>query len=281
MNGYTLGAALVEAMQRIEATDARALLCHVTDHSPSYLIAHPEVELDDSAAGRFSALVERRAAGEPVAYLTGEREFYGRSFHVTPAVLIPRPETELLVDLALERIERNAPVRILDVGTGSGCVAIAIATERPQCKIVGLDDSVAALAVARRNAVSLHVGNVAFLKSDWFSALGDEEFALIVSNPPYVATGDPHLDQGDLRFEPREALTAGADGLDAIRRLVAGAHRHLAAGGWLLFEHGYDHAEQARALLQETGYEDVFSAGDLAGIARVSGGRLTLGQNAV
>jgi len=275
MTGHTLGSTLHAARQRIDETDARVLLCHVIDHSSAYLLAHPELELDESAAGRFAALVEQRAAGEPVAYLTGEREFYGRTFNVTPAVLIPRPETELLVDLAFDHIARSVPARILDVGTGSGCVAIAIASERSHCKVIGLDESVRALAVARRNAVALRVGNVAFLRSDWFNALGDERFALIVSNPPYVAMGDPHLNEGDLRFEPREALEAGIDGLSAIRTIIGGARNHLDPDGWLLFEHGHDQGEHARTLLRQAGYADVFSAADLAGIERVSGGRLT------
>jgi release factor glutamine methyltransferase len=253
------------------------LLCHVIGRDPAYLIAHPEMRLRPDEPSSFAALIERRVRGEPVAYLTGEREFYGRPFKVTPAVLIPRPETELLVDLALERIPRAAAVtRVLDAGTGSGCIAIAIASERSHCKVLALDQSVEALGVARRNAVALRVGNVAFLKSDWFSALGRERFEIIVSNPPYVAKSDPHLQNGDVRFEPLTALEGGAEGLDAIRRIVAEARPHLIAGGWLLFEHGYDQASPARQFLQAAGYEDVFSARDLAGIERVAGGRLTL-----
>jgi release factor glutamine methyltransferase len=165
---------------------------------------------------------------------------------------------------------------VLDAGTGSGCIAIAIASERSHCKVLALEQSVEALAVARRNAVDLRVGNVAFLQSDWFSALGRERFEIIVSNPPYVAKSDPHLQNGDVRFEPLTALEGGAEGLDAIRRIVAEARPHLIAGGWLLFEHGYDQASPARQFLQAAGYEDVFSARDLAGIERVAGGRLTL-----
>jgi release factor glutamine methyltransferase len=252
------------------------LLCHVIGRDPAYLIAHPEMRLRPDEHESFAALVERRVRGEPVAYLTGEREFYGRTFRVTPAVLIPRPETELLVDLALERIPRAAAAtRVLDAGTGSGCIAIAIASERSHCKVLALDQSLEALAVARRNAVGLRVGNVAFLQSDWFSALGRERFDIIVSNPPYVAKSDPHLQDGDARFEPLTALEGGAEGLDAIRRIVAEARPHLNAGGWLLFEHGYDQAPRARQFLQAAGYDDVFSARDLAGIERVAGGRLT------
>jgi release factor glutamine methyltransferase len=275
VSAITLGEAFRTARSRIRAIDAGVLLCHVIGRDPAYLIAHPETRLRPNEHDSFAALVDRRVRGEPVAYLTGEREFYGRTFKVTPAVLIPRPETELLVDLALERIPRAAPARVLDAGTGSGCIAVAIASERLHCKILALDQSVEALAVARRNAIGLGVGNVAFLRSDWFSALGRERFDVIVSNPPYVAKSDPHLQDGDARYEPLTALDGGAEGLDAVRRIVAEAGPHLVAGGWLLFEHGYDQASRARQLLQAAAYDDVFSARDLAGIERVSGGRLT------
>jgi release factor glutamine methyltransferase len=277
VSAITLGEAFRTARSRIRAIDAGVLLCHVIGRDPAYLIAHPEMRLRPDEHSSFAALVERRVRGEPVAYLTGEREFYGRTFKVSPAVLIPRPETELLVDLALERIPRAAAAtRVLDAGTGSGCIAIAVASERSHCKVLALEQSVEALAVARRNAVDLRIGNVAFLQSDWFSALGRERFDIIVSNPPYVAKSDPHLQNGDARFEPLTALEGGAEGLDAIRRIVAEARPHLIAGGWLLFEHGYDQASRARQFLRAAGYEDVFSARDLAGIERVAGGRLTL-----
>ncbi len=276
MNPVTLGEALKRAEERIGATDARVLMCHAVARNAAYLIAHPEVQLRAGEHSTFDSLVERRAQGEPVAYLTGEREFYGRPYKVTPSVLIPRSETELLVDLALERIPPDAQSRIIDLGTGSGCVAISLASERSQAKILALDQSVAALAVARRNAVAAQVGNVAFLQSDWFSALGREHFEVIVANPPYVASGDRHLSQGDVRFEPRSALDGGADGLDAIRHIVKTAKAYLVPGGWLLFEHGHDQGEQARLLLHSQGYEQIFTAHDLAGTDRVSAGRLTL-----
>ncbi|MEA3153880.1 MAG: release factor glutamine methyltransferase [Betaproteobacteria bacterium] len=276
MSAVTLGEAFRTARTRIHSTDAGVLLCHVIGRDPAYLIAHPDMRLRADEHESFASLVERRAQGEPVAYLTGEREFYGRAFKISPAVLIPRPETELLVDLALERIQRSPSARVLDMGTGSGCVAVAIASERSHAKVLALDQSLEALAVARRNAVRLGAGNVAFLQSDWFDGLGPERFDLIVSNPPYVASGDPHLQEGDVRFEPRNALEAGGDGLNAIRRIVSGAERYLVPAGWLLFEHGYDQAMSARKLLQAAGYQDVFSARDLAGIERVSGGRLTM-----
>jgi release factor glutamine methyltransferase len=276
MSPLNLGQALQDGAGRIGATDARVLLAHATGRNAAYLIAHPEIGMRLQQDAAYRELVERRAAGEPVAYLTGEREFYGRPFKVSPAVLIPRPETELLVDLALERIAAGTPARILDVGTGSGCVAIAIASERSHCKIVALDQSYEALAVARRNAFELRVGNVAFLQSNWFEALRDEHFDVIVSNPPYVAAGDPHLASGDLRFEPKAALESGADGLDAIRHIAAESAKHLAPGGWLLVEHGHDQAAAVRGLFEAAGYGEVFSERDLADIERVTGGRLTV-----
>jgi release factor glutamine methyltransferase len=280
MSPINLGQALQDGAERIGASDARVLLAHVTGRNAAYLIAHPEIGMRQQQETAYRALVERRAAGEPVAYLTGEREFYGRPFKVSPAVLIPRPETELLVDLALERIAAGTPARILDVGTGSGCVAVAIASERSHCKIVALDQSYEALAIARRNAFELRVGNVAFLQSNWFEALRDEHFDVIVSNPPYVAAGDPHLASGDLRFEPKTALESGADGLDAIRHIAAESAKHLTPGGWLLVEHGHDQGAAVRALFEASGYAEVFSERDLADIERVTGGRLTVPQRA-
>jgi release factor glutamine methyltransferase len=273
MSPFTVGEALTDAAQRIGAVDARVLLAHVTGRSSAELAAHPEGQMRKQQEESYRDLVGRREAGEPVAYLTGGREFYGRQFKVSPAVLIPRPETELLVDLALERIPRDATARILDVGTGSGCIAIAIASERSHCKILALDQSADALAVARRNAYELHVGNVGFLHSNWFAALRDEHFDVIVSNPPYVGSADAHLGEGDLRFEPREALDGGDDGLTAIRRLVAESPPHLIGGGWLLIEHGHDQGPAVRALFEAGGFREIFTERDLADIERVTGGR--------
>ena len=273
MSPHTLGEMLKEAAARIGAVDARVLLSHVTGRSSAELIARPEGEMREQQEAAYRDLVGRREAGEPVAYLTGAREFYGRQFKVSPAVLIPRPETELLVDLALERIPRDAAARVLDVGTGSGCIAISIASERSRTKVLALDQSVDALAVARRNAYELRVGNVGFLGSDWLAALRDEHFDVIVSNPPYVASGDSHLAEGDLRFEPREALDGGADGLALIRRLVEAAGKYLVPGGWLLVEHGHDQGAAVRGLFEAAGYRDVFTERDLADIERVTGGR--------
>jgi release factor glutamine methyltransferase len=265
---------IAHALQRsgLTAIDARVLLRKVLCVDDVYLIAHAHDVLDARQAAQFHALAARRAAGEPVAYIVGEREFYGHVFNVTPAVLIPRPETELLVELALAR----KPQRVLDLGTGSGCIAISIALACPDAQVLALDQSQAALALARENAAKHNARNVECRISDWYAAVQGLRFDLIVSNPPYVAADDPHITQGDLRYEPRPALTAGADGLDAIRVIVAGARAHLAPGGWLLFEHGYDQALLCRELLAQSGFAEVQSWRDLAGIERVSGARAPL-----
>jgi release factor glutamine methyltransferase len=255
----------------IDSADARVLLRAALGASAAHLAAHPEQVLTDIESERYRAWVERRRAGEPVAYLAGEREFYGLAIKVTPAVLIPRPETELLVETALGLVAADAPVRVLDLATGSGCVAIAIAKQRPRAQVTATDVSRDALAVARGNA-KMHGVDVEILESDWFAAFSGRRFDLIVSNPPYVAEGDPHLDEGDLRFEPRNALVAGADGLAHVGAIVARAHTHLVSGGWLLFEHGYDQAARCRILLQRMSFQQITSRRDLAGIERVSGG---------
>ena len=259
--------------------EAEALLAHVLGKNRAQLLAHPNHAVNDAHAGAARALFARRREGEPVAYLVGHREFYSLDFAVTPDVLIPRPETELLVDLALERLVAPAGSgaeyrpRVLDLATGSGAVAIAIAKHAPHAEVWASDVSQVALATAARNA-ALHGVGVRFVASDWFAGLAGERFDVIASNPPYVAEGDPHLAQGDVRFEPRLALASGADGLDAIRRIAAQARDHLARGGWLLFEHGHDQAARCRVLLEAAGYGAVASVCDLAGIERVTLGRV-------
>jgi release factor glutamine methyltransferase len=225
-------------------------------------------------AKAFDALARRRRGGEPVAYLTGRREFYGLDLEVTPDVLIPRPETELLVELALVRIDANAHTEVLDLGSGSGAIALAVASERPHSAVLGVDVSAAAVALARRNATRLNVGNVAFIESDWFSAVPRKRYDAIIANPPYVAAGDEHLGEGDLRFEPPAALAAGVDGLNAIRVIVAGAAAFLSPGAWLVIEHGYDQADAVLAMLRDAQFSDVQSRRDLAGIPRTALGRM-------
>lgn len=265
----TLG--LPDAEARIEA---QVLLCEVLGKvSRAWLITHERDVLHPDKAATFKALLQRRLAGEPVAYLLGEREFFGLNFRVTPEVLIPRPDTEILVETALEHIPENASCRVLDMGVGSGAIAIAIAKHRPLAQVIGIDRALGALTVARDNAAKLGVGNVEFRESHWFSALAGEIFDVIVSNPPYIAEADPHLSEGDLRFEPPSALAAGPEGLDDIREIVSEAPRHLTAGGWLMLEHGYDQAEQVAGLLRIQGFTEVRSVADLGGILRTTLGR--------
>lgn len=254
--------------------DAEVLLAHVLQQPRSYLVAWPEHVPDSAQQAAFSALVERRCAGEPVAHLTGRREFWSLDLDVTPATLIPRPDTESLVQCALAHLPVDAAGRVADLGTGSGCIALALAHERPACQVIASDVSSAALQVARANAARLGVTNIDFIASDWCDALGETSFDLIVSNPPYIAVDDPHLHSGDVRFEPHSALAAGADGLDDLRRIIACARAHLAAGGSLLLEHGYDQGAAVRQLLCAHGYRAVTTHCDLAGHERVSEGLL-------
>lgn len=268
----SIAGALRWARDRIDQMDARVLLRHVLQCPVSRLIAWPEQELRAAEWAQFRDLVERREAGEPVAYLTGEREFYGRSFMITPAVLIPRADTELLVELALAHFTDIPRARVLDMGTGSGALAITLALELDAADVTALDRSRDALWVAMANAARLGA-SVSFVQSDWFSGLGEERFQLIVSNPPYIAAADPHLEQGDLRFEPHTALAAGPAGMDDLAEIIARAPVHLEADGWLFVEHGYDQAYAVRGLLADAGFAAIASWRDLAGIERVSGGR--------
>ena len=273
----TVAAALAAARGKLPANEARLLLGHVLDRQPAWLIAHDDAVLDEDALLGFASLVARRAGGEPVAYLVGHREFFGRKFAVSPAVLIPRPETELLVEIALASASAGdtakTTMKTLDLGTGSGCIAVTLALEMPQAQVTGVDAAEAALLVARKNA-ELHGAKLHLLQSDWFAALGGECFDLIVANPPYIAAADPHLGAGDLRYEPSAALSGGSDGLESIRRIVAAAPAHLSHNGQLWLEHGYDQAEAVRELLAAAGLAGIEQHRDLAGIVRVSGGHL-------
>ncbi|MES2325240.1 MAG: peptide chain release factor N(5)-glutamine methyltransferase [Pseudomonadota bacterium] len=264
----TVGA--LQATLPLDALENRILLCHALGITRVGLITQSERMLTDAEIASLNALVERRVNGEPIAYIVGKREFFGLDFAVNGAVLIPRPDTELLVELALERLPAQG--RVLDMGTGSGAIAVAIAHTRRDATVTALDVSEAALDVARANAAA-NQAPVRFLQSDWYGTLDGDVFDLIVSNPPYIADGDEHLSQGDLRFEPVGALTDHADGLSALRTIAAGAPRRLVAQGWLLMEHGYDQAAQVRALLAAQGYGEVQSWRDLSGIERVTGGR--------
>ncbi len=266
--GITLGA--LQRKPLIDPVDQRILVCHALGISRTALITQSDRVLSAEEAALVSALLQRRHDGEPVAYIVGQREFFGLDFETTPAVLIPRPDTELLVELALVRLPPRGSV--LDMGTGSGAIAVAMAHSRPDAMVTALDVSQDALAVAARNA-QRNNAKVRFLHSDWYAAVEGEQFDLIVSNPPYIADGDRHLSEGDLRFEPSGALTDFSDGLSALRTIIAGAPSKLAPGSWLLMEHGYDQSAAVRELLLSSGYTDVQSWQDLAGIERVSGGR--------
>ncbi len=272
----TIRTALDAAQQVTDRIEARVLLREVLKQNDAYLLAHGDDLLTAAQAQQYVALVVRRVAGEPIAYITGRREFHGREFAVNPSVLIPRPETELLVELALQRLPAGAPARVLDLGAGSGCIGITIAAERPQVQVTLVDVSEAALEIARANAEQWAPANTTLQHSDWYSAVTTEHYDLIVANPPYVAEGDAHLQQGDLRFEPRTALASGVDGLSDLQRIIARAPQHLRAGGWLLLEHGFDQAVACAWLLEAGGFQDHFNALDLAGMPRVSGGRLSV-----
>jgi release factor glutamine methyltransferase len=261
----------------LEPLEARVLLMHVLGWRRTELITRDHEPLSDDAVARFDALSARRAAGEPIAQLTGTREFFGLEFAVTPDVLIPRPETELLVELVLDAIAQTPSPRVLDLGTGTGAIAVSIAHARDDARVWAVDRSAAALDVARANATRLLDRNtVAFVESDWTAKIDPSLlFEVIVSNPPYIASGDPHLEQGDLRFEPRGALTDDADGLTALRAIVESAPFLLARNGALWLEHGYDQADAVRRLLLARGFTEVRSVRDLAGIERATGGVFT------
>ncbi|MGE5471121.1 MAG: peptide chain release factor N(5)-glutamine methyltransferase [Bacteroidota bacterium] len=272
----TLGEALIAAREQIDRLDARLLLQYATGCTHTDLLARPETPVMAPAYAQFAEWVARRAAGEPLAYLVGEAEFRGRVFQVSPDVLIPRPETEVLIELALDRLRGIANPRLLDLGTGSGIVAISLALECPGAQVTAVDLSTRAISVARNNAGRLGA-RIDFRVGSWFDPVPGETFNLVVSNPPYIADGDPHLALNGLPFEPQMALTdqeAGGNGLACIRQIVAGAAAHLPPGGWLLFEHGYDQGAASRNLLAAAGFKAAFTHPDLAGIARVSGAHL-------
>jgi release factor glutamine methyltransferase len=270
----TVSAAL--AQSGLVPLDAQVLLAHVVGRDRAWLVAHGADALAREQWTAFMALALRRQDGEPVAYLTGTREFWGLRLRVTPEVMIPRPETETLVEVALARLPTDRDLRVLDLGTGSGAIALAIAHERPRAHVLATDVSSDALDVARDNANALGLSNVEFVKSDWYERVPCEwqggAFDLVASNPPYIAAADPHLDEGDVRFEPERSLTPGGDGLGAIRRIVAGASERLIAGGTLAVEHGYDQSEAVREMLVAAGFADVVAQRDLAGIHRVAAG---------
>jgi release factor glutamine methyltransferase len=266
---HKLGLALSEA-----SFEANLLCRHVLNVNRAWLISHERDALEPNQQAGFEALLQRRLNGEPMAYILGSRDFYGLQLKTTPATLIPRPDTETLVDAALAKILENASLNILDLGTGTGAVALAIASQRPQTKVIAVDASLEALKVATENAQSLSLSNVRLIESNWFSGLASEKFDVIVSNPPYIAQDDEHLKQGDLRFEPLSALASGVDGLDDIRKIIQDAPEYLNPNGWLMLEHGYDQADTVAALLNARGFSKVAHAKDIAGTLRVTFGAI-------
>ena len=253
--------------------DAEWLLAAALGKTASYLRTWPEREVPPACAERFATDLARRRQGEPIAYILGRQGFWSLELEVAADTLIPRPDTELLVETALQLIPATS-ARVLDLGTGTGAIALALAAECSAWQVCGVDRIESAVALAERNRVRLGLENAAFTVSNWFAGLQGERFQMIVSNPPYIPVSDPHLLQGDVRFEPQSALIAGADGLDDIRTIIAQAAAHLQSGGWLLLEHGYDQAEAVRMLLLSRGFEDVQSRLDLGGHERISLGRL-------
>lgn len=274
-----LGELLKEAALRLQAgspsprTDAEYLLMHVTGKDRAWLRLHDDAELSSSQHEAFRLLLARREQGEPVAYLTGERGFWSLDVAVSPATLIPRADTELLVEMALEKLPLAASRQVLDLGTGSGIIALAVKKERPRCHVTAVDASEDALRVAAANAARLEL-EIRVVKSNWYAELSGRLFDLVVANPPYIAADDPHLGQGDLRFEPLSALVAGEQGLADLRRIIVQAPRYLLSGGWLMLEHGFEQAEAVQQLLRENGFLQVETRCDLGGQPRATQGRL-------
>lgn len=280
----TIQAVLAQASTQLKAHlpepesatyEANLLLMSLLNVNRAWLIAHQDDALTASTSTAFEALIKRRLDGEPIAYILGEREFFGLCLKVTPDTLIPRPDTETLVEAALAKIPADSSLsRILDLGTGTGAIALAIASKRPYAQIIAVDATAGALKVAQENALNLQIPNVTLILSNWFAALADKTFDVIISNPPYIETSDAHLNQGDVRFEPRTALVSGADGLDDIRHIISQAPQHLNPQGWLMFEHGYNQAHAVTILLEKAGFYYIQTIKDLGGNHRVTLGQL-------
>ena len=275
----TISQALTQARHQLQtsspspASDASILLCHVLDCASSHLIAWPDKQLSDDQSQNYNALIQQRSQGTPVAYITGEKEFWSLLLKVTPDVLIPRPETETLVEFALEALKDNPKAKIADLGTGSGAIACALASEKPGWQITATDASAAALAIAKQNAEKHQLHNIDFVQGRWLEALQRHDYDMVISNPPYVASGDPHLGQGDVRFEPDDALSAGTQGMDDIEIIAREAADHLIPGGWLAVEHGYDQQQLVHDCFSRNGFIDITQQADLAGTVRITAAR--------
>ena len=278
MNDHSVDQLLIWATTSLAESDtarldAEMLLCHVLGKDRSFLFTWPEHELDEQQLSDFRQLVSQRQSGTPVAYLTGERDFWTLKLSVSPATLIPRPDTELLIEKALDKnLPDNADA--VDLGTGTGAIALALASEKPGWSVVAVDKFDDAVNLARKNARLNRISNIEILQGSWFEPLTDRKFHLVISNPPYICNDDEHLNQGDVRFEPSTALTSGPDGLDDIRIIINQATEHLAPGGWLLIEHGYHQANKVQQLFQVAGYKSIRTIRDWAGHDRVTEGRL-------
>ncbi|MEM7206905.1 MAG: peptide chain release factor N(5)-glutamine methyltransferase [Pseudomonadota bacterium] len=277
----TIRSALARAVTQFAASespklDAETLLASALQKQRSHLFAWPDQALDSEQETLFNSMIKRRSDGEPVAHILGQREFWSMELHVTPDTLIPRPETELLVEHALSLIPTHSAYDVLDLGTGTGAIALAIASERRRASVTACDQSHAALEVAKMNADAHGLAHVTFIESNWFSALRDCKFDLIVCNPPYIKHGDPHLSRGDVKYEPESALISGEDGLDDIREIVAGASAHLKNEGEIAIEHGYDQGEPVREIFKQHGYGEVKTLTDLNGNERVCAARTSL-----
>lgn len=270
-----VGRILSKAVTGVDAIDVELLLTKVLNITRANLKAYPERELSPEEQTTFTNLLERRMKGEPIAYLIGHKEFWSLDFVITPDVLIPRPDTELLVEIALEMLEGKKNLRVLDLGTGSGAIALSIASERPDITVVATDLSAEALQIAKLNAKHFHLTNVEFALGNWFDAIANEvnpTFDMILSNPPYIAKFDPHLSRGDLRFEPNKALVAGLEGMDDLRLIIDQAGKYLAEGGALLVEHGYDQEKSVNEQFLQAGFDNIITYKDLSGIPRVTVG---------
>lgn len=277
-NDHSLQSLLIAANEQLSTTsetamlDAEVLLCHCLNKNRSFLRAWPEHQPNAPQIAQFQMLVEQRSQGTPVAYLTGQREFWSRNFKVSPDVLIPRPDTELLIELSLSLLPTDRPCKIIDLGTGSGIIAVTLAAERPLAQVFASDLSSAALEIARYNAQQLNTGNVSFVQSNWFDNIEETGFDLVLSNPPYIADNDPHLKMGDVRFEPDSALISAENGLQDIRQLAEQARLHLKDYGQLLVEHGYNQQTEVQAIFNELGYRQVNTHADISGNPRVTSG---------
>ena len=281
----SIAQALKQASQKLTETsdsarlDAGVLLCHVLDCTATHLIAWPEKLLNDKQTQTFNQLIEQRHTGIPVAYLIGSKEFWSLNFKVTPATLIPRPDTEILVEFVLNKFSDQKKLKLLDLGTGSGAIAIAIASERPNWEIVATDISTEALSIAAENARQHQITNIQFIESNWFEQLDRQYFDLIISNPPYIAEHDEHLSQGDVRFEPLSALASGETGLDDINRITAQSKKYLKPNGWLAFEHGYNQKQSVYDCFNHYQFQNITQLTDLSGQPRVTAGRCSVTQN--